>query len=167
MPLMDMTRRNFLGVLLGAPAAITLIAKAATAEFTPTTTKDKRTIYRGYDLHWTGWKYSQSNLILAGQWIGWPITSKHALDETRPCLVACVPGEDTTFRRGAEFSIHPREGQRFITGLDSVTVKEVARRSNLKRLLRMVDCVADEARQSLTPEEWKVLLQEKGAIRCL
>lgn len=92
---------------------------------------DKRDVafhYHGYFVHWTGWKLSQSNHLVVGQW--WAVVAG-----TRPWsgYYASLPGGEGSFRVGANFDIQDRKDQKILT------IEELSQRK-LSSYVRRQEC---------------------------
>ncbi len=134
-----MKRRTFIGsvVALGLSA----IGKHAQAEDMDTTSPvdrfnsacdAKEFFYKGYKVHWTGWKSSAENHYLAGQWVA----SKAGDDQIH---YSSHPGVVSSGWRGGNFYLAIQEGQTAITAASSIEDAILARDEAKRKLLEYLD----------------------------
>lgn len=137
-----MKRRGFFQSLLAAP-----VAAAVPAEAKPEPIKS---LEKGDDIekeiggslwliHWTGWKGSMNNNMLAAQAVAFPICKDGSTDRSRPYCYASFPGCAGTFMPGDVFNLGRMPWQPALTDKASDIEKALAMDMTLKSLFDYIE----------------------------
>jgi hypothetical protein len=124
-----MQRRKFLGLLAAIPALIPVMKGFAGI---PEPDKDGYIYYRGYRIFWTGYKESQNNNLLIGQWVAYGPTREG------PYYYACTTGCGGEYKQGDLFDITLLSDWETVTPLSSEAHKEAVKVKTYKHLLRVI-----------------------------
>lgn len=112
-----MNRRGFFGQVFGAGAAAvvpTLTSQPLSLAPTGWPTMDQPEIYKGYRIHWSGWKGSHDSMRRVGQWLAWHGDLYTGADpqQTPPYLYLNVPNfVGGPYSSGDVFYIADRQGR--------------------------------------------------------
>lgn len=137
-----MNRRQIMFAgLLGGAAATAKAETTAVARPMPIIEIQRFTVpaeYRGFKMHWTGWKSSFNNAHLAGQLLAYG-----QIDGEDGGIYVGLPGSAGVFRRGEVFNIASLAGQELI----GPETPDSRRDMEIKRgldLLKFVICMVEE-----------------------
>jgi hypothetical protein len=157
-----------LGTIIAAPVAI---ARAEYEDRTPQFSKEDGGIYyHGYRMHFTGWKETQGDDNIVGQWVGYPVLRPKApiayrKDSKYPFLYSSVPGANSAYLKGSRFDICPQGDQNFVNWRTaSETEKEVESNKGKKLLMAMIDAVMNSGMKNLSVNGWNKYLYSQGVL---
>jgi hypothetical protein len=161
-----LSRRNFLGGLISIPAlfAPSLFSKATTDEYynglgnklASMASYDNPIKYKGWNIYrWTGWKASQVDDSLVGQWIATDLlpskydyikqygkTGQVHKQHSR-YLYSSSPGYCSVYRKGEPFDIARHGYQIQITNKSTEQNKDIAIYSAYQNITKLIDSIRD------------------------
>jgi len=106
--------------------------------------------YKGYKLHWTGWKTDPTMAVLIGQWLAWPydeISKGYMTDEEagRPYIYSSTPGIVDTYKKGYQFNLTLQPHQRLVEamnpklGAEQLAIADQEKEKAFNLLIKKID----------------------------